>query len=239
MPAMAIAAASIDALTREALIEAYLDAARTRTLDACRAKGLELPADFLAWIDGDPVLRKSVYGCRAEALPVLLALRSLEIDLGEDAVRRDYPQLALAFAIQDSYAPRGAQGTGWNDGDTKHDASLPDLSPRARLVLEIPGDPRAPIDTKDASRALDLHDHIINFLEDHAEIEAEIAVKELPPLEYDERGVAKPQGKARTVMKTERRRPVGADVIASPVLQAEFNASMAAHGHPEVVLDCG
>ena len=239
MPAMAIAAASIDALTREALIEAYLDAARARTLDACRAKGLELPADFLAWIDGDPVLRKSVYGCRAEALPVLLALRSLEIDLGEDAVRRDYPQLALAFAIQDSYAPRGAQGTGWNDGYTKHDASLPDLSPRARLVLEIPGDPRAPIDTKDASRALDLHDHIINFLEDHAEIEAEIAVKELPPLEYDERGVAKPQGKARTVMKTERRRPVGADVIASPALQAEFNASMAAHGHPEVALDCG
>ncbi len=223
-----------------ALVDAYLEAARTRTLDACRAKGIELPADFLAWIDSDAVLRKSVYGCRADPLPVLLGLRSLEIDLGEELVRRDYPQLALAFAIQDSYAPRAAQGTGWNDGGGEaKDAPLPDVSPRARLVLEIPGDPRTPVDTKDPARALDRDDHIVNFLEDHDEIEVEIAVKELPPLEYDERGVAKPQGKARTVMKTERRKPVGADVIASPALQAEFNAYMAAHGHPGTTIDCG
>ena len=70
----------------------YVAAARTRTLDECKAKGIALPKDFLAWIDRDPVLRASVYGCRNNPLPVLLALRSLEIDLGEKTVRTDYPQ---------------------------------------------------------------------------------------------------------------------------------------------------
>ena len=155
--------------------ESYIDAARERTLDAAKAEGIELPRDFLAWIDRDPVVRMSVYGCRADALPVLLKLRSLEIDLGEDTVRRDYTQLALAFAIQDSYAKRGDQGTPWNDADgAKSPDSLPDLSPRAPLALEIPGDPRVPVDTKDASRPLDRDDHIVNFIENHPEIEEEI-----------------------------------------------------------------
>jgi hypothetical protein len=98
-------------------IDAYLDAARARTLAACTAKGLTLPADFLAWIDSDPVVRASVYGCRNNPLPVLLGLRSLEIDLGEQIVRRDYPQLALAFAIQGSYTAPSRKASGWNDGD--------------------------------------------------------------------------------------------------------------------------
>jgi hypothetical protein len=117
---------------------------------------LNLPADFLAWIDGDRALRLSVYGSRADPLPVLLALRSLEIDLGTDTVRRDYTQLALAFAIQDSYAARADKGTGWNDGDGATNGSkLPDITPRAPLSLVIPSDPRVPVDTKDTSRALD------------------------------------------------------------------------------------
>ena len=220
--------------------ESYIDAARERTLDAAKAEGIELPRDFLAWIDRDPVVRMSVYGCRADALPVLLKLRSLEIDLGEDTVRRDYTQLALAFAIQDSYARRGEQGTPWNDADgAKPPDALPDVSPRAPLSLEIPGDPRVRVDTKDASRPLDRDDHIINFLEDHPEIEEEIEVKELPPLEYDERGIAKPQRDAVSVKKKISLPLRAADVIASRALQEEFNAHMAAHGHPDIRIDCG
>ncbi|MDI9403222.1 MAG: hypothetical protein QM516_05060 [Limnohabitans sp.] len=223
-----------------AAIDAFIDETRASTLARARDLKIELPPDFLAWIDADRALRLSVYGSRADPLPVLLALRSLEIDLGEDTVRRDYPQLALAFAVQDSYAARDAKGTPRNDADgAKPPAELPDVSPRTSLSLVIPSDPRTPVNTKDPSRALDRNDHIINFLEDHAEIEADIRVKELPPLEYDENGVAKPQGKAVAVMKKELRKPVAADVIASRALQEEFNAYMAAHGHADVTIDCG
>lgn len=222
----------------------YIDAARERTLDAAKAKGIELPRDFLAWVDRTPVVRATVYGCRAEPLPVLLKLRSLEIDLGEDTVRRDYTQLALAFAMQDSYAKRGEQGTPWNDADGAKSPdfstdALPNVTPRPPLVLEIPRDPRVRVDTKDPSRPLDRDDHIINFLEDHPEIEEEIEVQELPPLEYDERGIAKPQRVAVSVKKTIKRPLRGADVIASRALQEQFNAYMAGHGHAEVKVDCG
>jgi len=169
----------------------YVAAARTRTLDECKAKGIALPKDFLAWIDRDPVLRASVYGCRNNPLPVLLALRSLEIDLGEKTVRTDYPQLALAFAIQDSYAKRTPKAGGWNDADgAVAPDSLPDVSPRAPLALNIPGDPRMPVDTKDSKRTLDRDDHMVNFLEDHAPIEVDVKAQELPPLEYDSKGIA-------------------------------------------------
>jgi hypothetical protein len=239
-PAFAAAAVASEATSWSSRTESYLGAARDRTLEAVNARGIALPKDFLAWIDGDAIVRTTVYGCRADALPVLLKLRSLEIDLGEDAVRRDYTQLALAFAIQDSYAKRGDQGTPWNDADgAQNPEALPDVSPRAPISLEIPGDPRERVDTKDASRALDRDDHIVNFLEDHPEIEEEIEVKELPPLEYDERGIAKPQRAAVAVKKKIKRPLRAADVIASRALQQEFNAYMSAHGHPEVTIDCG
>ena len=224
--------------------ELHLDAARKRTRDELKARDIKLPKDFLAWVDGDPIVRTSVYGCRMEPLRVLLKLRSLEIDLGEDTVRRDYTQLALAFAIQDSYALRGSQGTPWNDADGAKapDGSadpLPDVSPRAPLSLEIPGDPRVRIDTKDPSRTLDRDDHIVNFLEDHPEVEEEVEVRELPPLEYDEKGIAKPQRAAVAVKKLVKRPLVAADVIASKPLQDEFNAFMAERGHADVRIDCG
>jgi hypothetical protein len=223
-----------------ASIDAYVDAAKARTLAAAAAKGLTLPPDFLAWIDADPVRRASVYGCRKDPLPVLLGLRSLEIDLGEATVRNDYPQLALAFAIQGSYAAPKKKASGWNDGDddpTKD--ALPDIAPRPPLVLTIPGDPRVRVDTKDEKRALDRDDHIVNFLEDHPEIEVDVTTKELPPLEYDDKGVAKPRGKAVQVTRKVRRAVCGADVIASKALQSEFNAYMQQKGHPDVALDCG
>ncbi len=223
-----------------ARIAAHVEAARTRTLAACTEKGIALPADFLQWIDGDPLRRASVYGCRAEPLPVLLQLRSLEIDLGPDLVRRDYPQLAIAFAIQASYHKPKREASGWNDGDgDAGDAALPDVRPRPPLVLTIPGDPRVPVDTKDGKRALDRQDHIVNFLEDHAEVEVEVKSRELPPLEYDDKGIAKPRGKATLVTRKVLRKPLAADVIASATLQQEFTSYMAAHGHPDVRIDCG
>ncbi|MBL9148197.1 MAG: hypothetical protein JNM94_05825 [Phycisphaerae bacterium] len=234
------AAVASDDRWSDAALGAYVDATRAATLARCNAEGISLPADFLAWIDADPTRRLSVFGCRADPLPVLLALRSLEIDLGEDVVRRDYPDLAIAFAMQDSYAQRTSAGTPWNDADGAKPAKrLPSVQPRDPLALAIPGDPRVPVNTKDTSRTLDRDDHIINFLEDHAPIEVEVPTKELPPLEYDERGVAKPRGKAVTVMKKVQRGVVAADVIASRELQQEFNAYMAAHGHPDVTIDCG
>lgn len=217
----------------------YVAAARARTLDECKAKGIALPKDFLAWIDRDPVLRASVYGCRNNPLPVLLALRSLEIDLGEKTVRTDYPQLALAFAIQDSYAKRTPKAGGWNDADgASAPDTLPDVSPRAPLVLNIPGDPRVLTDTKDSKRTLDCDDYVVNFLEDHAPIEVDVKAQELPPLEYDSKGIAKPRGQAVEVTRKIARSLVAADVIASAGLQREFNAYMEAHGQ-SVRLDCG
>ncbi|MBU3684634.1 MAG: hypothetical protein FGM39_11610 [Phycisphaerales bacterium] len=183
-------------------VRQHVTRARAATLDACRERGISLPPDFVAWVDRDPARRTAVYGWRPDPMPVLLGLRSLEIDLGTDTVRRDYPQLALAFAIHGSYAaPRKDGASPWNDGDAERAAPLPDVSARPKLVLGIPADPRVRVDTKDASRPLDRDDHVINFLEDHA--------------------------------------IVGADVIASAALQREFNAYMAAHGHPEVSIDCG
>ncbi len=221
-------------------LNAYIDLAREQTLNACAERGIDLPKDFLAWIDGDPIVRASVFGCRKQPLPILLALRSLEIDLGQDIVRRDYTQLALAFAINDSYLKRSRASSPWNDGAAPAaEDALPDITPRPALVLEIPRDPRVLVNTKDATRELDLNDHIINFLEDHEQIEAEIAVQELPPLEYDGKGIAKPQGKAVTVMKNAPRTLVGADVIASASLQAEFNDYMQTHGHAATKINCG
>jgi hypothetical protein len=220
-------------------IAAHLDAARTKTLAACLARAIELPADFLAFVDADPVRRASVWGCRKDPLAVLLALRSLELDLGPELVRRDHPQLALAFAIQRSCMLTRDEASGWNDGDGEGIPTLPDVSPRAPLVLTIPGDPRQPVATKDPGRTLDRDDHIVNFLEHHAPIEVDERGKELPPLEYDERGVAKPRGKAVVVTRQVTRPLVAADVIASPALQAEFTSYMAAHGHPDLRLDTG
>jgi hypothetical protein len=221
-------------------VRQHVTRARAAALDACRERGISLPPDFLAWVDRDPARRTAVYGWRPDPLPVLLGLRSLEIDLGTDTVRRDYPQLALAFAIHGSFAaPRKEGASPWNDGDAERAPALPDVSPRPRLELRIPGDPRVRVDTKDPSRPLDRDDHIVNFLEDHAPIEVEETVRELPPLEYDEKGVARKRGKPVETRRMATRPLVAADVIASAALQREFNAYMAAHGHPEVSIDCG
>jgi len=219
-------------------IEAHLQKAKEAALATCAEQGLSLPADFLAWIDSDATLRASVYGCRKDALPVLLGLRSLEIDLGAQIVRHDYTQLALAFAIQRSYMKSTKEASGWNDGAAEGQTTLADISSRPPLKLVVPGDPRIRVDTKDPKRSLDKDDYIINFLEDHEPIEVEVTTKELPPLEYDDKGIAKKRGKPIKVTRKVKRPLVGADVIASPELQREFNSYMAANGH-DVSIDCG
>ncbi|MEY2746197.1 MAG: hypothetical protein RL112_1239, partial [Planctomycetota bacterium] len=40
--------------------KAHVEAARARTLAELSSKGIELPRDFLQWVDGDPLVRASV-----------------------------------------------------------------------------------------------------------------------------------------------------------------------------------
>lgn len=207
---------------------AYLAAAKAAALESLKAAGRELPADFLAWIDSDPVVAATVYGARRNAADVLVMLRSLELDLGSHAVREEYTQLALAMAVV--HAAK---------------ASEADVSPREPIQVVIPGDPRQAVDTKDPKRKLDLNDHIINFLNDNTLTEDVVVghKEEPPPLKYDAKGIAIPPPKNAKKVKvaiTEKRSRslYAADVLASRAWQEKFNAYMQAHGH-EVNIDCG
>lgn len=211
-----------------AVKDAYLAFAKASALEALKAQGRELPAGFLTWVDSDPVVRDTVYGARQSAANVLVMLRSLEIDLGERAVRKDFTQLALAMAVV-------------------HAAKAPEanLNPRDPVKVVIPGDPRQPVNTKDSARDLDINDHIINFLNENT-ITEDVVVghkEEPPPLKYDDKGIAIPPPKNAKKIKvpiTEKRTRslYGADVIASRELQVKFNAYMKSHGH-DVNIDCG
>ncbi|MCP5533604.1 MAG: hypothetical protein H7A49_16045 [Akkermansiaceae bacterium] len=208
--------------------EAWLAHSKQQALNEIRAAGKQLPDDFLAWIDADPVVRATVYGARKNPANVLLMLRSLELDLGTKAVREDFTQLALAMAVV--HADKGPEA---------------DLRERDLLELVIPGDPRQRVDTRDPKRQLDRNDHIINFLESIT-IEEEVVVghrEEPPPLKYDDRGVAIPQPKNAKnvkvpVTETSTRTLYAADVIASRELQEKFNTYMKEHGE-DVSIDCG
>lgn len=208
--------------------EAWLSFAKAKALSEIAAAGKSLPTDFLAWIDGDPVVRATVYGARQNAANVLLMLRSLEIDLGQNVVRKDYTQLALSLAVV--HASEGPQA---------------DLRQRGLVEIVIPGDPRKPVNTKEPGRKLDRNDHIINFLNENTLVE-EVVVgqkEEPPPLKYDDKGIAIPPPKNAKPVKvpiTEKRTRTlyAADVLASRVLQEKFNAYMKSHGE-DVSIDCG
>jgi hypothetical protein len=207
---------------------AFLATAKVSALQKLAAAGKTLPAEFLAWIDSDPIAKTTVYGARRDPAGILLNLRALEIDLGQQVVRKKYTQLALAMAVVHA-----------KDGDKA------DLSPRSLLVLHISGDPRKQVDTHDKNRPLDVNDHIINFLNDHPPIVEDVVVgyKETPPeLKYDKTGKAIPAKKAKPKKEpvTEKRpRPLrAADVIASAELEKEFNDYMKAHGQTAQI-HCG
>ena len=205
---------------------AYLRFAKAKALREISNSRSLLPTDFLTWIDSDPIVATTVYGAREDSAGILCLLRSLELDLGQDVVRHEYTQLALAVAVAE--AKNGATA---------------DLSPRSLLQLTIPGDPRSPADTHAKNRPLDVNDHIINFLEDHAPIDGDtFGSNQRPPeLKYDSKGVAiitrEKTGKGQESAKI-KRGLLAADVLESKALQSEFNAYMAAHGQ-QARIDCG
>lgn len=205
---------------------AYLRYAKAQALREIAAAGKSLPQDFLGWIDMDPIVQETVYGARLKPANVLLMLRSLELDLGQKVVRQQYTQLALAMAVVEA-----------QNGPTA------DITPRQPLKLVIPGDPRKPVDTHAKDRPLDVNDHIVNFLEDHAPIDGDtFGAHEKPPeLKYDSKGV--PIMDTTKVAKGSqpskvKRGVLAADVIERKDLQQEFNAYMQAHGQ-SARIDCG
>jgi len=221
-----------------AAAEQYLTQSRNATLRACNEQNIRLPADFLKWVSTDRDARRAIYGSWSDPLRSLLALRALEIDLGAATVRDRSKQLALAFAVQAGQLRR-RDASRWNDGDREGAVEvLPDVSPRKPLVLRIPTwAPKDGVQAPNENRSV--HDEVIAFLDSLPEIEVEMLVDQWPPLEYDDKGIAKPRGGPTQEKKLVRRRPVGADVIASAQLQQAFNKWMAAHGHPDVRIDCG
>ncbi|MBP7948805.1 MAG: hypothetical protein KA004_04050 [Verrucomicrobiales bacterium] len=211
-----------------AVKQAWLSQAKDRALKEINAAGKSLPADFLTWIDGDPVVQATVYGARQNAANVLLLLRSLEIDLGQETVRKQYTNLALAMAVV--HADKGPEA---------------DLSPRGLLKMVIPGDPRVPVDTADPKRKPDRNDHIINFLKANTVVEDVVVgqKEEPPPLKYDDKGIAIPPAKNAKPVKVpiieKRTRTLyAADVLASRALQEKFNVWMKERGE-DVSIDCG
>ena len=196
---------------------AYLTFARAAALRELASEKIILPADFLKWVDADPVVAATVYGARHDPAAVLVILRSLELDLGVEEVRHKHTQLALAMAVVHSRTdePSGkkkqlAPATGLGIS----------LAARPLLKLQIPGNPLKPVDTHPKDRPLDLNDHIVNFFEGRT---VEVTGK------GGKKGEPAP---VKTV-------PMAAcDVLADPKLQAEFNAYMKAHGQ-NVEVHCG
>ncbi|HEX7261450.1 MAG TPA: hypothetical protein VF258_06510, partial [Luteolibacter sp.] len=151
-----------------------------------------LPPDFLEWVDSDPVVAASIYGIAENAVQRLVMLRSLDIDLGDDLVRKRYTQLCLALV--DKYAAVVDPAT----------VSNPDygigLHLRPRFTLEIRREPMQKVDTRDQARTLDINDHIINFLEEHpvplgrkSPIYGDLDVKIAKAMGYDTTGGRKHQ----------------------------------------------
>lgn len=206
--------------------EAFLAYAKLQAKSDLKAQGKSLPDDFFVWIDAKPEMEASAYGARLKASDVLLMLYSLRLDLGKARFEK-YRQLALAAAMV--HAKQGSKA---------------DITSREPLKLVIGGDPRKPVNTKEAGRTLDKNDHIINFLNDHT-IEEDVVVgykTVLPELKYDKHGIAipAPRRKPKKVAVTEKRKRTlyAADVIASKALQKDFNAYMKSKGQA-VRIDCG
>ena len=196
--------------------------------------GCALPDDFLAWVDSDPAVATTVYGLatpgssptgkfvekKGRQEPVmgpdapsqrLVFLRSLEMDLGVEEVRRKHTQMALAF-------------THFNAGcvdkaSMSNDARKVSLKPRGLIKLEIPTDPRVRIDTRAKDRTLDINDHIINFMEDH-------------PVVTEKKVVKEENGKKIEAIETQSRPRHAHEVYSDPEMVGKFNAYMTGHGFP-------
>ncbi len=139
----------------ETTVRAYVADQRARALAELKASGKTLPAEFLAWVDGDPEIEATVYGSPRPA-HVLLMLRSLALDVGEPRARR-YKSWLLAAAVKNA-----------------HLGTKADIAPRPPLRLVIPPDPRKPVDTRDPGRTPDANDAIVNFLEDNRIVASDV-----------------------------------------------------------------
>ena len=137
------------------VVDAYIKSQKQRALATIKGLGKAVPDDFLDWVDGDEVVRTTVYGSPSPA-NVLLMLYSLSQDVGSPRFKR-YRNWLLAAAVKN--ANRGPDAN---------------ISPRPPLKLVIPGDPRQPVDTRDPNRKLDQNDHIINFLEDNKLVASDV-----------------------------------------------------------------
>ncbi|QNN24095.1 discoidin domain-containing protein [Planctomycetales bacterium ZRK34] len=205
---------------------AYLAMTKAQVQAELIAAGQTVPEDFLKWIDSDPIVEATVYGSPQGPVNVLRVLRSLDLDLGAEVVRKQYTQLALAMAVANA-----AEGPSV------------DLSPRQPIDLTIPPNPLKPVDTRDPNRQLDVNDYIINFLADH-------------PVEYEDKQqparmveVQNPTDPSQPLMieatapeaepiVEKRTRPMAAwEVMDSKEIQAEFNAYMKEHGF-DVHIEC-
>ncbi len=212
------------------IVERFLIYSQSQALGELEKEGIKLPTDLLTWVDSNGDARGCVYGVRShQAARMLKMLHSLRMDLGTETFEK-YPQLVLAAAVTQTFDPKNEI----------------DLTVREPVKIEIGGDPRVPVDTKDPNRQLDVNDHIINFLNAHM-IEEEVIVgskkAELSELRYDENGIAigetTPKRKSDKPQAIERRkRPlIAADVIASRELQLQFNVYMKEKGF-DVEIDC-
>jgi len=136
---------------------AYLSWVKAQALEVIAKAGQKLPADFLSWVDSDPSVAATVYGIAPNGAQRLVLLRSLDLDLGAEEVRKKHLQLALA--ITDRYASLVDAETLSNPGQGIS------LKERDLFTLKIPECPLVRVDTHPKDRPLDLNDHIINFLE--------------------------------------------------------------------------
>jgi hypothetical protein len=210
-----------------ALRSAYLAYAKDKALADLKARKITLPGEFIDWVDSDLTMVTGVYAAHDKPGDVLLWLYSLRLDLGREKFEK-YRQLALAAALVSA-----------------KEGMVANITSRSPLKLNIPGDPRKPVDTKYAERKLDVNDHIINFLNETT-IEEPIVVskKKQSKLKYDARGIAIPapeakQGApAKAPAGTRVRNLYASDVLASRQLQSKFNSYMKSKGF-DVGIDCG
>lgn len=212
-PAAGPVPAAFDARVKQDFLAWRRDQARSELA----AAKVELPREFLDWVESDPLVFQTIYGFDnplPHRLPApakgattdrtdspaqrLVCLRSLELDLGPEITRQRNLQLTLA--LTHAYAGRLDRRT--------FECPEEKLSwrPRARLKLVIPAVPMTPVDTRAKDRKLDREDHIINFLEDN-------------PRPVDE---ARPDGEKRPLFAGE--------LMGSDELRTKFVAYMKERG---------
>ena len=208
------------------LRKAFLDHARQEASLRLKEKDLNIPQEFIDWIDSDLDIASGVYAAHHKPEDVLLWLYSLRFDLGKDKFEK-YRQLALAVALVS--AKEGMEA---------------DISPRDPLKIIIPDDPRKLVNTKGLGRKMDVNDHIINFLNDHT-IEEKVLLdsNKRSKLKYDNRGIAIPSSDDKKIdsqlgAETRTRSLYASDVLASQELQSKFNSYMESKGL-DISIDCG